>query len=110
MVLRFANNRRIRAMIPVDRIFGPVKEGGDLSQEDLYTRWRSPGDLKGLRLFLAWGDRDRKEIVQTNRKFARHLSQRGIPFREEEYAGGHDWEHWGRMLVPMLQAQLGAAN
>ena len=108
--MRFANSRKIRAMIPVDRIFGPVREGDDLAQEDLYARWRAPGDLKGLRLFLAWGDRDRKEIVQTNRKFARHLSQRGIPFREEEYAGGHDWEHWGRMLVPMLQAQLGAAN
>jgi len=104
-VLNFQDNFWWGWFIPVERIWG-VPDRAAIEKEDLYLRWRQPKDLKGIRLFISWGDDDREGIQFTNRRFAKHLQQQGIDHNAFEYKGGHNWKAWTPVIERALRTQV----
>jgi enterochelin esterase-like enzyme len=92
-------------LVPSERIWGPV-DRGDMQLADPFERFAQREDLGGLRLLLAWGERDRQRVVETNERFERHLRERGIPHASFVFPGGHDWKAWAPALDRVLATQL----
>jgi enterochelin esterase-like enzyme len=104
--LAFANEGLLHFFVPIRRIWGdPERE--TIEREDPYRVWTRPEDLAGLRLMLAWGSHDKADLVASNERFERHLSQYGIPHAVLVFAGGHDWKSWKPALARILALQLG---
>ena len=99
----------MRLLAPIERVFGPTgpADRGRMEREDLFLRWRSPADLGDRRLFLAWGDDDHHDIVESSAAFQRHLADHGVPHRHLVYAGGHGWRYWTPILPRVIRAVVG---
>jgi enterochelin esterase-like enzyme len=100
-------------IVPGDRIWGPVERRDGrrdgrrkTEREDPFDHFSRPEDLGGLRLLLAWGERDRRHVVETNERFERHLREHGIPHASFVFAGGHDWKAWTPALDRVLATQI----
>ncbi len=105
-MVSFGENFWARTFMRVEDIFGPVDDLARLAREDVYQVWRRPSDLNGTRLALAWGDEERGGIAESNERFSRHLTERGIPHARDVYAGGHDWRSWKPVFVRGLERVL----
>lgn len=96
-------------MLPFDRIFGPTsrEEARErVRRDDPYLRWRSPDDLDGMRLMVAWGHEDRGPIISSSERFHRHLAAHGIAHEALEYDGNHSWASWGPVIVDALSRMV----
>jgi enterochelin esterase-like enzyme len=102
---RFRRSVVWRALFPLGRIYGPL-DGESITEASLFERLGSPGDLGGLRLLLAFGDRDLSEARRGGEALERHLSSREIPHIALRYRGGHTWSAWRRLLPVILCLQL----
>lgn len=104
-VLEFLGKFFWRTFARVQRVFGPPdREGHD--NENIYTRIRSPEDLRGLTLLLGVGKQDQRGLLATNRAFHAHLKHRGVPHRYLIYDGGHRWADWKRVFPVVLCKHL----
>ena len=56
---------------------------------------------------LAWGERDHSRVIETNRRFDRHLTDLGIGHAVLVFEGGHNWREWTPILETVLSLQLG---
>ncbi len=101
----FSENGLYAAFVPVHRAFGPTGDRSRIEQEDLYLRWRSPEDVS-LRIFMAWGDNDRRQLEDLNKRFRDHLVAAEIPHHAEEYVGNHSWVSWAPVIDRALNHQL----
>lgn len=106
-MIDFMNNWFFKFVAQIHRVFGNSRDRSRIEQEDLFLRWQRPEDLKGLRLFLAWGTKDKEGILQTNHAFCEHLDRHGIPYRKLVFPGGHNWSSWRNVFVPMLRFTAG---
>lgn len=106
-MMSLANEGFIRFVVPVERIWGPGDDPEEVGQADLFLRWTEPADLAGLRLVLAWGDRDRDRIVESNERFHAHLEEHGIAHEAFVFDGDHDWTAWTPAIMRALRLQLG---
>jgi len=104
-VLEFLNNFLWRTFARVQRIFGPPDRKRHES-ENIFTRVRSPADLRGLTLLLGAGTQDRSGLLETNRSFHEHLKSTGVPHRYLVYEGGHEWKDWSRIFPVILCKHL----
>jgi enterochelin esterase-like enzyme len=90
-----------RVLMRGERVFGPVDDAARVGAADPFQRWRSPQDLRGVRVLITHGDADREGIADTNVALHRHLEAHGIAHRYFVFRGGHRWEDW-RPLFPEL--------
>ncbi|MGB8222011.1 MAG: alpha/beta hydrolase-fold protein, partial [Polyangiales bacterium] len=88
------------------RVFGPTDDRERIERDDLYLRWSSPKDVEGLRLFFAWGSRDREGIILANETFTRHLREQGIEYVAITYEGQHQWSDWKAVIIELLRQIL----
>ena len=102
-MVEFSNSFFYKNYVGIGRIFGPVDDPARLAKEDLFVRWSRAEDLRGTRLFVAWGTDDRPGVIESNRAFDTHLRAHGIPHRSLVFAGGHRWSAWRGVIVPMLR-------
>jgi enterochelin esterase-like enzyme len=105
-MVEFSESFMIGLLVPVRRIWGPI-DRSRIEREDPYRRWRSPGDLGGMRVMLAWGDADREGIMRSNRKFSDHLRERNVEHEELVFSGGHRWTSWAPVIEKVLRFQIG---
>jgi len=95
-----------RMAVPVDRIWGEDPPLSQVQQDDLFLRWRSQEDLRGLQLLLAWGSDDRDGIIASNRKFDAHLTAHAIDHIGVEFQGPHKWTAWTPVIARALREQV----
>lgn len=89
-----AEDWRWKTFARIDRVFGKADDKERQRRADPFQRWLAPEDLKGLNLYLAHGDDDRKGIAGTNLALHGHLESRGIAHRYRVFQGGHRWQDW----------------
>jgi enterochelin esterase-like enzyme len=104
--LAFVDERLFQIFIPTYHVFGPPTPRSRVERDDPFLRWRSPEDVSGLRIFLAWGSRDRGEVRDGSRALHAHLSEHAIPHTSLEYEGEHAWRDWRAVIVRALREQL----
>ncbi|MEM9066849.1 MAG: alpha/beta hydrolase-fold protein [Myxococcota bacterium] len=102
----FTNNRLFSILIPTHRIFGPSEPRSRIADEDIFLRWTAPEDVGDLRIFLAWGTRDRGGLKDLNVRFSEHLGRSGIRHHAEEYEGNHSWVSWTPIIFRALRHQV----
>jgi len=99
-MLSFAENPLIGFFIPVRRIWGePSRE--QVAFEDPFLHWETPDDLPA-RIYLAWAEGDRGQIVFGNEKLHEHLAERRVPHAYESFEGGHNWTSWAPVIERAL--------
>lgn len=91
-----------------EQAFGPA-DPQRIASEDLYVVWQEPRHLWGVRLFLAWGDRERAAIADGNAKLSAHLQAHKIPHDSHVFSGGHDWPAWKPVVLQALRFHLWGA-
>jgi enterochelin esterase-like enzyme len=106
-MLSFADDRLIKIFVPTHRVWGTPTRA-QVAREDPFVAWRTAEDL-GMRLFLAWGERDRGMIVTGSERLHRHLVDEGIEHGFEEFPGGHDWRSWGPVIEHAIAHGVGGA-
>lgn len=104
--LSFLDERLFQIFVPTYHVFGPPSPRSRVERDDPYVRWRSPEDVAGLRIFLAWGSRDRGEVRDGSRALHEHLTARGIEHGAFEYDGEHAWRDWRPVILRALGEQL----
>lgn len=85
------------------RAFGNPGEG---EGTDPYTALDSPEALKGSQLMVGVASRDRRPMLDSNRRFHRHLQEGQIPHHYVEFPGRHGWQAWSAAFVWGLCHQL----
>ena len=91
-----------RYVIPSKRIWGPLNEEM-LARNDLFARWQSQADLRGLRLMVAWAEEDKPPITETNELFRQHLLERRIEHDHFIFPGQHSWAAWRPVIDQILR-------
>jgi enterochelin esterase-like enzyme len=104
-VLEFLGKFFWRTFAGVQRVFGPPDRERQ-NAENIYTRIRSPEDLKGLTLFIGAGAQDEEGLLETNRAFHEHLKKYGVSHRYLIFEGGHRWKDWNRIFPVALCKHL----
>ena len=102
-VQRFADSWFGRVLVPFDRIWGPIEDREVIERNDIFRRWRSQEDLRGLRLMVAWAEHDRRPIIETNEQFRRHLLDRRIEHEHVVFQGRHSWKSWTPVISQVLR-------
>jgi len=105
--LEFMDSGLLSWVIPSERIWG-VPDRAAMANGDVFQRWTRPEDLHGVRLLVAWGDRDYGRIVESNERFRAHLDAHDIPYEAFVFEGGHRWQAWTPALDRVLTTQLGS--
>lgn len=108
-VRAFTDSWFLRLFVPVERIWGPTADRAVVEKDDPFVRWRSPEDLAGLRLMLAWAEGDRGAIRETNEAFHAHLRASGIEHAQKVFEGGHDWASWTPVVGDVLRFAIWGA-
>lgn len=103
----FTKNALMKLVMPMERIWPDPSDHVAMAARDVFARWRSAQDLKGVRLVVAWAERDRGEIVTGNQIFAAHLAKYKVPHRAFEFKGKHAWVSWNPVIERLLAEQLG---
>ena len=106
-MVSFVRNPLLVPIIPTGRIWGPPNDLDRIRSDDPYLRWTSQEDLHGMRLMLAWGTRDRGQIVETSESFEAHLDAHDIDHEVLVYEGNHSWVSWSPVIREALRRQLG---
>jgi enterochelin esterase-like enzyme len=106
--LGFMRDPLINMLIPTHHVFGPIEPRSRVERDDPYLRWQSPEDLGGMRLFLAWGTRDRDLVREGGEALHAHLEGRGIPHVHQVFEGEHAWTSWAPVIEEALRTNLGA--
>lgn len=101
-----ARNPLFVPIIPMDRIWGPTSDRDRIAMDDPFVRWRDPEALGGLRIMVAWGNRDRGPIVSTSARFHRHLRRHGVPHEHLEFEGDHSWRSWTPVVIEALHRMV----
>jgi len=77
--------------------------GGELSDEDnLFTLASDISAADCPDLYLTCGHDD--FLLEDNRNFIKHLNERGITHKYEEWAGGHEWTFWDESVRRAIAA------
>lgn len=105
-MIDFADRFVARWLLQSRRTFGPTDERERIENEDVYLRWRKPEDLKGLRVFVAWGTEDRERIIVSNETFVAHLREHAIDHVAINYQGEHKWRAWKPVILELLRQML----
>jgi len=92
-------------LLPIEDMWGEF-DVQRIAKRNLYLRWRSPGDLHGSRLLLAWGDQEDPEFVSDCVRFHEHLLSHHIPHTVLPFHGDHDWKSWVPVVLETLRRQL----
>jgi S-formylglutathione hydrolase FrmB len=104
--IAFMNDPLVSAIIPTHHVFGPVQPRARIEADDPFVLWQSPEDLGGLRVFLAWGTRDRGEIQAGGEALVQHLTERAIPHEHRVFEGDHGWVSWAPVIEEALRIQV----
>lgn len=102
-VHRFAESFFGRFLLPFERIWGPIEDVERIERTDVFRRWRSQADLQGMRLMVGWAERDRREIIETNEQFRRHLVASRIEHDHVVFEGRHSWKAWRPVISQVLR-------
>jgi len=102
-VMLFSEEWFTRLFIPMDRIWGPVSDRERIERHDPYLRWQTQADLRGARLLVAWAENDESRILESNKAFEDHLSERRIDHEAIVFRGGHDWKSWTPVIEQVLR-------
>jgi len=102
----FMNNFWLRLFVPVDSIWPGSRDPAAMAKRDLYHRFKKDADRKGVKLLLAWAAGDRQGIIDTNRKFQKHLKKHNITHTAFEFEGGHNWVSWSPVIQRVLREQV----
>ena len=102
----FSRRWYVKLFIPVDNIWGPSKDTQRIDSEDVYQQWTRQEDLKGMRLFVGVAKKDRKEIIELNRKFHNHLETHDIEHVYLEFEGQHKWKSWTPIIDKVIRFAL----
>ena len=105
-LVEFTQQFWVRLFIPVERIWGPTDDVERVRRDDLFARWQTQADLRGLRFLLVHGTDDRGGIVTGTQKFHQHLDARGIEHAYFVYDGRHKWVDWRPILPAVLRFLL----
>ncbi len=105
-MIGFVDNRLYQVVIPTYRIFGPPEPRSRIERDDLYLQWTSLEATGMDRIVLAWGDRDRAQIIEGDHAFDRALREHHVPHQAWEYRGGHNWVSWAPVIERALAYQL----
>jgi S-formylglutathione hydrolase FrmB len=105
-MIEVARNPLFVPIIPMDRIWGPLDDRARIRADDPFVRWRRPEDLGDMRLMVAWGNGDRGPIVDTSRRFHRHLEQNEVPHEAFEFDGNHSWRSWKPVIEEALRRMV----
>lgn len=108
-MLDFSRSFWLRLFIPTKKIWGRPSRA-QIEKQDLFLRWTSQRDLKGVRLMLSWGNDDRGRIQTSSAKFHQHLASHGIEHVSFVYDGGHNWKSWSPVIERALRIQLREAG
>jgi len=91
--------------IPIKRIWGDIntEPSEERRKLDPFNSWISNDTLKNTRLYLSWGNRDKKSIIKTNEKFQHHLEKNGRKHEFEVYEGKHLWIDWKEPIAKSIR-------
>lgn len=104
--IAFVQDPLFSAIIPTYHVFGPPTPRSRVERDDPYLLWTSQASVGQLRIFLAWGSRDRAEVRDGSIHLRDHLVAHGIAHTAVEYDGAHAWVDWNAVIVRALGAQL----
>jgi enterochelin esterase-like enzyme len=98
--------RRFTSEQVVERVFGAPSASRGI---DPYAALVGPADLHGSRLIFGAAERDRGEILPSNRAYHALLTERGVPHRFLVFPGRHAWRSWAHVFPYALCLQLSPA-
>lgn len=104
--IEFMQDRLFLIAVPLHRIFGPIEPRSRIERDDPFLRWTRPADLGGMRLFVAWTERDRDAIIRGSTAFHEHLLRHEIEHEHRVFEGGHNWASWAPIIEEALRVQL----
>jgi len=93
--------RRPDLVDQLNEIFGPA-ESETRSKNNLLKLAAGLAPPESLYIYLDCGNRDR--LLDSNREFAKVLSEKKFRFEYHETPGEHTWEYWDRRLPELLEA------
>lgn len=105
--IEFMNDRLISAIVPTHHVFGPTEPRARIEADDPFVRWTGPESLGGMRVFLAWGTRDRDAVREGGEALHAHLEAARVPHHARVYEGEHAWRDWAAVIEEALRVQLG---
>ncbi len=105
--IALVDDRLTQIAIPTYHVFGPPRPRARIERDDPFVVWRSPAAVANLRVFLAWGSRDRAAILEGGRALHEHLASHGVPHTHLEFDGEHAWRDWAPVVERALVVQLG---
>jgi enterochelin esterase-like enzyme len=104
-VKAFYDNLLWHFLLPIEDMWGPY-DAKRVAERSVYNRWRSPADLNGIRLLIAWGKEEDPEFVRDCTQFNHYLNERQIPHTALNFPGGHEWKAWVPVVLEALRRQL----
>ena len=98
--------KRARAFgIPTRKVWGPVDEAA-IARDNPFAQFASREDLRGLRLSVVVGSKDRRFVKGLSTQFHEHLATHEVPHDWIVYDGKHRWVDWAPVLPVALCRQL----
>jgi|SRR5581483_1851370 len=83
--------------------FGP--EGSQTRRDnDVFALSQGIGPSSAPYLYLSCGESD--ELLESNRRFAATLAERGFRHEYHEQPGAHDWIYWDKQVKKLLSCDL----
>lgn len=95
--------RRFTSDRVVERVFGPPGSPGGRDPYEVLTR---PEHFAGSRLLFGAAKQDIPVMLDSNRRFHRHLEEMSLPHRYLEFPGRHGWKAWSEAIPYALCVQL----
>ena len=103
-MIALAQNPLFVPIIPMGRIFGPTDDRARIMADDPYLRWDDAHATP--RLMVAWGTSDRGGIIETSRRFVRHLATHDVEHEMLEFEGGHAWRNWNAVIEEAIRRMV----
>ena len=105
--MQFLEGQGLGGRIPVEKIFGPP-DRDRVQADNPYAQLQREENLKGMRLLLGAGTRDRRGILQSTERLHSYLESHDVPHDFLVYKGRHGWRDWARIFPVALCLRLQA--